>query len=340
MDMNLLGTVSNTSVMDLIETCCSLKVFDDEVLNQLGIERSELVDPEQRFPERKLIELWQWIDRNTAIPDIGLHIGRTVNPSSKGVLASWVSQCETLDEAVTIFSQYIPLMNPSEKWTKHIEGDSCVLVFSIASDKGYPTQVIERSMSAMINWGRMLSTHSLPLLEVCFSSSRPSYHAELASFFGCSISYDSPRNTLSFDRSLLELPISNGNRYLKLMMESKAKEMMNSLTAQETFEAKTRRVIPQVLSDQGCIGIDVVCERLNVSRQTLYRKLKEEGTDFSSLCDTYKKDEALRLICLRSDSVSNIALHLGYKDNSSFYKAFKRWFGMSPSMYLARASNG
>jgi len=30
----------------------------------------------------------------------------------------------------------------------------------------------------------------------------------------------------------------------------------------------------------------------------------------------------------------SISISLGYKDSSSFYKAFKRWYGATPKTYL------
>ncbi|MFC3150166.1 AraC family transcriptional regulator [Litoribrevibacter euphylliae] len=336
MGLSISGSVSNASVLDLVETCSSLKVINEKILNKLGIDRSSLENPERRFPESKLITLWKWIDCNTVIPDIGLQIGQRVNTSSKGVLASWVSQCENLGEAIAIFIQNIPLMNSSESWVMRIDNESCVLVFSLDEDKGYPSRVVERSMSAMISWGRVLSAHAIPCSEVCFTFPKPAYHSALNSFFDCSVSYNAEHNALVFDKALLQLPILNGNQYLKAIMESKAQEIMNTITSQHTFAVKTNEVVRQALNEQRDINVNIVCKRMNVSRQTLYRKLKEEGTDFTSICDDIKKEEALRLLRVESESVTSVALSLGYKDNSSFYKAFKRWFGTSPSIYLAR----
>jgi len=43
------------------------------------------------------------------------------------------------------------------------------------------------------------------------------------------------------------------------------------------------------------------------------------------------------LLLLQSDrlNVTSAALSLGYKDSSSFTKAFKRWYGVTPKQYLS-----
>jgi AraC-like DNA-binding protein len=72
---------------------------------------------------------------------------------------------------------------------------------------------------------------------------------------------------------------------------------------------------------------------LNISRQTLYRELKKQNTDFKSLFESIRKEQALLLLSSGKETIDSISLKLGYKDNSSFHKAFKRWYGQSPAMY-------
>lgn len=65
-------TVSNTTVKDLLDTCMALGVLTEKDLCALGIEPTTLEDPALRFPEHKLIALWQRIAENPKHPDIGL----------------------------------------------------------------------------------------------------------------------------------------------------------------------------------------------------------------------------------------------------------------------------
>lgn len=73
-------TVSNTAVLDLLETCSALGIMNNHDLDTLGIQRSTLSDPTLRFSENKLIELWQWIAKHSSKPEVGLLIGQTINP--------------------------------------------------------------------------------------------------------------------------------------------------------------------------------------------------------------------------------------------------------------------
>jgi len=329
-----LETVSNTAVLDLLETCSTLGLIDENVLDSLGIQRSTLNDPALRFSENKLIELWNWIAKNSTLPEVGLLIGQTVNPSAKGLLASWVSQTESIGEALEVFRTNITLMNPSEHWDIQVHDRLCTLQFSIRKDKAYPSIAIERSMSAMLAWGRLLSGHKFPLVEAHFSFPATQYPEHFISIFGNKTTFERSENCLIFDSQFLKLPILNGNQFLKSLIEDKAKSALQALTNDYSVTSKTKIAIEKILLSKSAISIDAVCNELATSRQTLYRKLKEEGCDYKSLSEEYKKAEALKLLQTESENITSISLRLGYKETSSFYKAFKRWFGMSPKSYL------
>lgn len=327
-------SVSNAAVKDLVETCNTLELLNEDDLADLVINRETLNDPLLRFSENKLIALWNAIAAKSDRQSIGLLIGNTINPSAKGLLASWVSQAESLAEAIEIFRSNIALMNPSEHWDIQTDHKFCKLTFAFDKHKPYPSIAIERSMTAMVSWGRVLSGHAFPIAEANFTFPCPAYYDDFIAIFGKNIRFTMPKNTLKFESKLLQLPIVSSNQFLKSLIEEKAKTSLQTLTKDSSFSAKTKAAITDVLLKKGSISIDAVCTELATSRQTLYRKLKEEGSDYKSLSEVYKKTEALKLLQKETENITSVSLRLGFKDTSSFYKAFKRWYGMSPKCYL------
>lgn len=327
-------TVSNTAVKDLLETCEALDAIAEESFLAIGIDHNMLADPALRFPESKLVELWHKIEEQSNCPHIGLVIGTTINPGAKGILSSWVSQAESIAEALDIFRQHISLMNPSEKWCMQNDETVCTLKFSFNGHKAYPSIATERSMAALVSWGRALSGHAFPIIEACFDFTCPLYEEKFTSIFGHNIYFNMPENSLKFDSEMLQLPLANGNHYLKSLMGGKAKALLHRLGEDHSFSLKTKNAIRKIHSQKGMINVDAVCSELGISRQTLYRKLKEEGRSYKSLSEDFKKAESLKLLQKESVNITSISLHLGFKDSSSFYKAFKRWFGVTPNAYL------
>jgi len=61
---------------------------------------------------------------------------------------------------------------------------------------------------------------------------------------------------------------------------------------------------------------------LHMSRTTLYRKLRNEETSFSTLLD---EERQRLLVSHHHDSIAKTCDLLGFKDPSAYYKARKRW---------------
>ncbi len=88
----------------------------------------------------------------------------------------------------------------------------------------------------------------------------------------------------------------------------------------------------------GDVSIDRVAATLNMSRQTLYRRLKDEGTTFEQILDAKRRQLALRYVAVERVSVKAASYRLGFSDPAAFSRAFKRWTGASPSHFREAAA--
>ena len=98
------------------------------------------------------------------------------------------------------------------------------------------------------------------------------------------------------------------------------------------FKQEVERAIEPLLGS-GEVGIEIVARELGMSRQTLYRRLKAEGTTFEQLLDAKRRQLAVRYLGLDGSSVKAAAYRLGFSDPAAFSRAFKRWTGISPSSF-------
>lgn len=87
--------------------------------------------------------------------------------------------------------------------------------------------------------------------------------------------------------------------------------------------------------ETGEVGIDRVAGDLGMSRQTLYRRLKEEGVTFEDLLDKLRHRLALRYLKEERMSVKATSYRLGFSDPAAFSRAFKRWTGSPPRAAMA-----
>ena len=259
-------------------------------------------------------------------------IGSRINPEAKGVLASWVSQCETLAQALDVFINNIAIMSPSERWIMDCQNDLCTLTFHLDQTKGYPDIAIERSLCSMVAWGRLLSAQQLDVSFVRLTFDKPAYHNALVAVLGEHIEYRAPFNSISFDSHYLSAPINSRSRYLQEIAQKSAEQAMQGIYRDNAVSRQVEKIIISRVG-RGDISIDSICEQMSVSRQALYNKLKKEGTCYQDIFDAVRKRMALNLLSGSDGDITYTSFSLGFKDTSSFYKAFKRWFSTGPKNY-------
>ena len=71
---------------------------------------------------------------------------------------------------------------------------------------------------------------------------------------------------------------------------------------------------------------------LNMTPRTVQRHLKQENTNFGDLLEQEQKRRLLTYI--PHYSLSSIATMLGFNDQSSFNRAFRRWYHCSPRQFI------
>ena len=84
------------------------------------------------------------------------------------------------------------------------------------------------------------------------------------------------------------------------------------------------------LMPAGRTGAEDVAIALGISRSTLQRRLRDDGTTYQAVLDVIRRDMAIRYLTkttLRADEISGA---LAYRDANSFSRSFRRWTGQAP----------
>jgi AraC-like DNA-binding protein len=93
---------------------------------------------------------------------------------------------------------------------------------------------------------------------------------------------------------------------------------------------RPRRKLVDAHFAHGNAGMDMIAGKLGLSRQTLFRKLKAEGTTFENVLDELRHTLALNYLNGKKVSVNETAYLVAFSDPAAFSRAFKRWTGFSP----------
>ena len=86
---------------------------------------------------------------------------------------------------------------------------------------------------------------------------------------------------------------------------------------------------------QGDIDLAAVASRLKMAPRTLQRRLREAKVSFSNLVNDARREQAKLYLANGGVSMIEIALLLGFSEQSTFNHAFRAWFGTTPGQWRA-----
>jgi len=167
----------------------------------------------------------------------------------------------------------------------------------------------------------------------------PPHVDQYPELFRIPVQFNANRNALRIDPvwDSPDTEFEPGNEYAFGIFTRHADEMLAKLQAETSIRAQIEaQILPKL--HEGSISMDKVAKDLAMSRQTLYRRLKDEGVTFAEIHDGLRQRMAMEYLGSQTVTVNETAYLLGFSEASSFVRAFKRWTGLSPTAYLNQAA--
>jgi AraC-like DNA-binding protein len=154
-------------------------------------------------------------------------------------------------------------------------------------------------------------------------------------FFNCPVRFAAGENAIIFDRELLSRPLVQADAELNLAMRDEARLVIARLQGGHDIVSRVRQALVPLMPKCETM-LKHVAASLGVTPRTLQRRLVQAEVSFHGLLDSSRRE--LAQVYLRDSSLSalDVALLLGYAEQSSFTRAFRHWFGTTPSAWRAR----
>ncbi|GAB3396030.1 AraC family transcriptional regulator [Azotobacter armeniacus] len=271
-------------------------------------------------------------------PDIGLKAYGLVKPGIYDVVGYVMMSSPNLKCALEHLVRFCSLIDNGVDFSLDKEGS----VYRLCSDrhggsKHIPRQFYDISMAALLSYLRWLygSPQFMPLC-VEFMHSEPLDTMEYRRILQCPMEFDSSNYSILFDAALLDSPLSTANAALASMHERFAEQRLHEQTSQLSTW-RVQQLIMERLAE-GEPTVEEVAAALCVSKRTLQRCLKKEGTQYKDLLSETRREQAHLYLHHSHFSLQEVAYLLGFHEHSSFFRACSRWFGMTPGQYRAHRS--
>ena len=304
-----------------------------DVLRGSGVRREDLDDPDRQVDARaELAVVRNLVGALGEVPGLGLDVGSRYRVTTFGIFGFACISSPTLRDAIAIALRYLELSFTFCIPVVEIGDDELI---ARLHDERVPGDVrqflLERDVAAMYGVIGDLLGAGLPLRRMEFRSTDTSYADEFEKVFGLAPHFGCDHNLFTFDPAELDRPLPQANSHTLAICQAQCRALVSRRRARVGIAHEVRE---RLISLSGAVtGIDDVARELNMSTRTLRRRLTDSGTSFRALLDEVRVALAEEMLSSTPLSVSDIAIRLGYAEASTFIHAFKRWKGITPSVY-------
>ena len=291
-----------------------------------------------RYPLGKIADLWEQMETVIDDPCFGLRVATCWHPSNFGTLGYALLMSTCLRTTLERLIRFHRIISDAPFGELKEDGEGNTLIFNL-TNKGERQYSSAREDAALawimsllrVNFQRPLAPVSLRLTHSCPERCEGKYY----SLFQCPITFDA--STAGF-----ELKIDDADRILpsgdKDLAEFNDQIMTKYLKTRksDSLLLQVTRIIVEHLPS-GDATIENVASELFMSKRKLQRLLQAEGTSFLKLLNETREEIAKQYVRDKNMNLTEIAFLLGFSEQSTFSRSFKRWTGTSPS-YFRKAS--
>lgn len=294
---------------------------------------ASLADPDGRVPAAHVLRVWEYLPAALGDECFGLGLAQLAQgaPLSVGWWVVWSSP--TLRDGLAQAIRYQRLLHDQARselvWTQR-EGIYRHQVG--ARPERAPRHAIEFGFAQVVHLMRRASGRPLTPAWVEFQHAPPAERSQHQRLFGQEIRFNASGDRIHFDRATCELPSLQADPALGELVAAHARALLARLPKDASVAAQVRRALAGELPNK-LLTVETVATRLSLSKRTLQRRLRDEGTSFDEIIDELRRHLSERYLAEQGFSVQETAFLLGFSDVSAFHRAFSRWTGRSPARF-------
>ncbi len=304
----------------------SLKFFDltDAALNS----------PTERVPLEPFVDCINAAANFTSDPNIALRLGYKFRVGAFGQTGNLYAYCKTLRQVIPMNDRYqkIAIDAGRVEYMKDASGGHFMCFRPYYADPVRFRPITDMIMASYVTTYRWLTWGSgEDILQTQLPYARPDDMIVHTEVFGPDIIFESEHSCLKFSDAAMLQPITTHDPERLMRAQVKLDKLLGLQMAGQVFEQAIEAALKQAI-DAGQVSTHIVAQRMGMSDSALKTQLNASGEGMRSRLDRVRK--ALFIEKYEAgQSFSQIAMSLAYNDQAAMNRAFRRWYGMTPSQW-------
>lgn len=304
------------------------------LLQRHRLDPAMLEDEGALIPLRSTVHLLEASAAVTGCEDFGLRMSHRQDISVLGPLAIVMQNAPTVRAAMEDASRYMFVHSPGLVISLHEQSpllgpDYAELRLDIElSGQPAQRQTVDLCLADIHHMIQLLGGEHYHLRALALPHRPLSPVSVYKQFFSADILTEQLHGGLHFDRRTLDADLQAVNHALRRLAMDYLRQQFGAPT--DTLSARVQQAIRRTLgtpqNDKAAIA-----RLLGLHPRTLQRHLSHEGNSFDIIRDAVLRDAALNYLCETRIPLSQLAVVLGFSEQSAMTRSCRRWFGQTPS---------
>ncbi len=320
-----------------------LSTFCEPLLQHLRQKGLDLPDMDAELelalqrPSVNAAKFCAWLDRLEAAapsPALGVQLGLGIEPRHLGVVGYLALSCSNLGQALSRYRRFQELLQLGLSSKVDALGDAYRLSWTQRTANTPRAQ--EFSLALFVKFYQTLIGKDVPPLRAGLPFDKPEHAGIYESLLGCPLDFATDKMWLELPAPLMAMRISSSDAHLRRLLEQQALAKLQQAKSVApvflNFFESLQEHLMQRMKD-GNLNADKVAATMGVPLRSFYRHLSDNGLSFRSVVADLRLRMAKQYLSDSFLSQAEIALLLGYSEQSSFIRAFRAWTGITPGEY-------
>ena len=174
------------------------------------------------------------------------------------------------------------------------------------------------------------------LHQVCFAFAADACQQQAAeAHFGCPVRYADNCTAVMLPATLLALPLAHTDLAMRALLEQQARALALALPTADALDRALQQALVRRLPE-GEVSLARVAADLHLSVRSLQRRLQQRGLSWRLLLERTRQHLAQAYLADSALQLGEIALLLGYSEQSAFNRAWRQWTGTTPLQWRRR----
>ncbi|MCG9697864.1 AraC family transcriptional regulator [Shewanella sp. Isolate11] len=302
-----------------------------KILLQAGLSQAQLRDPNTYIAYPRLAELLELAAQQCQQPLFGAKLAQQQTLKALGDLPMLVSRSATVADALSKVNEYLYLhaSGAALELQSQQEHTRLVLDINIYSPLG-SDQLMQMSIAqlAIFTAGLLnIDAHSF----ILHLNQQKPLQLNSDDLIGLpTIRFNEKFNGIVLKNTQLASKNHQNEEALSLHLQNHLRYLQSQYP--DNLVDQTRDLINHLLPTGEC-RIEQVALALNLHQRSLQTRLKQQHQSYRSLLQQVRQDLAQQLLSRNSQTITEIALQLGYAEVAVFSRHFRSWFGQSPRQW-------